>query len=583
MSTTASTESEDDQGSGPESPPNPSNEYECSHPGCARSFKAPGDLSRHVKQVHEKHADKKSRPDKSHKCAFPGCDYTSATARGIRNHFTKSHVAKNFQCTICPKKFADDPNRIRHEKQHKANPHMCSMCHSLFKSSDDLEKHVDKKHGMGERNKDYACDYPNCGKRFESIMALRNHKHKHKEEKAFKCDLCGFPFGTEYLLQRHMKEHKLGDDAFECRKCKRRFMTEEQRDEHEKEHDQPHKCTWCTQAFSTAELLAIHKGQKHEKKQKCPTCHKAFWFPSWLAEHMKSHDVDKTYSTAARERAKEKLEKLWHVLQSIPSSSSHSTPTTVEQVIIGKNLQRWHVAQMTEPLANMVQSSSTSAADSLRALLQEPRRREITLRLELDEDTNRALTMHLAESCLDTDHYANDSNYREAIEYNLNVEGFQLNENTAVIVGTYVRSLLERYPTTPTQLSVSTLRWLLFAARVLALPDLSSLQIHLQSPVLRNLVQADGHKLFCNFTVHGFDKMKAVHWTRTFGVAVGAVARDVSIEIQHESSFAWVKEIEDDPITGHRYQKIELFSSPTYGYEACSRLSRLHRLSVQLC
>lgn len=59
---------------------------------------------------------------------------------------------------------------------------------------------------IGERP--FACDHPNCNKRFTRNEELTRHKKIHSGDKPFPCEVCGKRFGRKDHLKKHIRTHE---------------------------------------------------------------------------------------------------------------------------------------------------------------------------------------------------------------------------------------------------------------------------------------------------------------------------------------------------------------------------------------
>ena len=76
------------------------------------------------------------------------------------------------------------------------NPIKCDMCKKMFKSSDNLQTHIEKK---GTKDKFYKGDKCN------STFARKSEVLPHINETNKKCNICERKFTNTTVLQTHMK------------------------------------------------------------------------------------------------------------------------------------------------------------------------------------------------------------------------------------------------------------------------------------------------------------------------------------------------------------------------------------------
>ena len=89
--------------------------------------------------------------------------------------------------------------------------HNCNACNKNFRTSNDLERHIDAKHTESK------CIY--CNKKFSSERELTNHHTRCVDEglRASKCNNCQKVFNT-FAMRRH-KEHCHEKQMFDCPEC----------------------------------------------------------------------------------------------------------------------------------------------------------------------------------------------------------------------------------------------------------------------------------------------------------------------------------------------------------------------------
>ncbi|CAL8076849.1 unnamed protein product [Calicophoron daubneyi] len=83
--------------------------------------------------------------------------------------------------------------------------------------------------------KAFACQFPNCIKRFARIDELKRHQRTHSDVKQFVCDICSKGFTRSDHLMTHRRTHT-GERPYPCTYCERRFARSDERNRHMKVH-----------------------------------------------------------------------------------------------------------------------------------------------------------------------------------------------------------------------------------------------------------------------------------------------------------------------------------------------------------
>ncbi|XP_033121893.1 zinc finger protein 436-like [Anneissia japonica] len=130
---------------------------------CNKSFKTKGNLTSHIRQVHQK--------QKMHACTVCGVKFAKMSTR--KRHEATHTDVKPYQCEICGKNFREKGHLKRQVEWHKGEQkNQCDVCGRLFSFKDNMLKH--RRIHTGETP--YSCDL--CNQSFSYIEQLNKHKKK---------------------------------------------------------------------------------------------------------------------------------------------------------------------------------------------------------------------------------------------------------------------------------------------------------------------------------------------------------------------------------------------------------------------
>ncbi|XP_060714434.1 zinc finger protein 646 [Tachysurus vachellii] len=245
------------------------------------------------------------------------CGRSYRHAGSLVNH-KNSHKTGEYYCAVCNNTYSNQLAMKNHLRIHfSIKKHCCQDCGKAFRGNKQLLNHTCKQNcknaalkgkGRGRRRaKELACK--NCKLVFPSALLLAGHTcstepdpkstpavsdHNHngatsvvKEERPFKCNICGRSYRHAGSLLNHKNTHKTGH--FTCSFCAKPFSNPMALRNHTRIHTQKKKyvCTTCGKAFRLSSILYNHqkihaRGVIHYS---CHICGKRFQGKSGLKRH----------------------------------------------------------------------------------------------------------------------------------------------------------------------------------------------------------------------------------------------------------------------------------------------------------
>lgn len=277
---------------------------------CGKRCYTPGNLISHV-AVH-------SDPDK-YRCQICGKqnDQQVALAKHMRIHRPEMEEKLPVRCRICPRRFATEKKRDRHEKHHNRKPMekpprivgrdeevlefykriYCEICDQQrmvndnlpdveYENLQDLKKHMREVHNDKGYLKCHMCD-KKCNIR--SVLLI--HKDFHLNPDKYRCDICGNVYQN---LQKHKEgSHATpGEASYCCEHCGKALTSEKSLKSHvERKHAVKDTiCDICQKPFSKS-MLEGHKRVVHEMASyMCTHCPRMFRSKFSLNRHQEEHE-----------------------------------------------------------------------------------------------------------------------------------------------------------------------------------------------------------------------------------------------------------------------------------------------------
>lgn len=264
------------------------------------------------------------------KCPEPECDFSARRLTALQRHrlvhlqagdTSKTNAMEQcnpslcrpsaFECFECHKRFKAKRICVSHIRNHRkpldpSRALQCDRCPAKFHMRHLYHEHRRAQHGIRRNYKHTkhgdsrvkACD--TCSEQFIDLSAYKKHIRLHKKEKndrPFKCHVCGFEFMERGNLNRHLARHT-GSREFTCKYCNKSFAKEYAR-EHTRTHtgEKRHQCSQCGMQFISGGSLKRHMiSHSGEKRYKCHLCPKSYARSDKLLAHKRGHTGEFIYN-----------------------------------------------------------------------------------------------------------------------------------------------------------------------------------------------------------------------------------------------------------------------------------------------
>ena len=143
-----------------------------------------------------------------------------------------------------------------------------------------------------------------CSKELSTTQKLKSHIWSvHFHSAAYKCSICGKPFGDPYVLPLHKRVHVDVARKHVCAHCRNAYLSKSKLNEHEKKHVTGCvTCHHCNKSLVEKKSLVDHlksckkvpgynqRSEEELKLFKCPECYRCYVHKKdMLKHHQKFH------------------------------------------------------------------------------------------------------------------------------------------------------------------------------------------------------------------------------------------------------------------------------------------------------
>ena len=241
-------------------------------------------------------------------CDHEGCNFRTPKKNRLTKHKWTHITDKQFQCSICEKRFPSDSYRrghIRRVHETSVTQLVCGIdgCEKTCKNELAMKGHRYRCHLYEQK---YVCDLPGCLFKTSSKTALEYHLKSHSDERPYKCsvDGCDKAFKILSQMEQHVKQVHFTGSRIKCSHegCQQYFKSKRDIKMHaNKVHSTDClPCLWpgCDYTARYERQLKDHSVvHSDDFKFHCdwPQCGKAFKRRGALADHMRIHTNDRKF------------------------------------------------------------------------------------------------------------------------------------------------------------------------------------------------------------------------------------------------------------------------------------------------
>ncbi|EDV96497.1 GH16275 [Drosophila grimshawi] len=207
-----------------------------------------------------------------------------------------------YKCDMCAAQFLNEQRLLSHKRRHGKSLFPCPEpgCDRGYSHKHTLTLHMRKCHKLGKEHKSYVCEF--CGKLFDTISLLNTHRFTHKDKLAqpFACEdpNCERRFSTKQLLKIHMMRHA-GIKNYTCSYCGVQKTTRTELKIHLNYHtlERTYACHLCSTVCYSSSNLNKHIRTIHERARNylCRYCERAFIQPETRNQHELIHTGEKPH------------------------------------------------------------------------------------------------------------------------------------------------------------------------------------------------------------------------------------------------------------------------------------------------
>ncbi|XP_021695706.1 zinc finger protein 62 [Aedes aegypti] len=239
-------------------------------PYCDKDFKKTKIVTGHIECCHEPIV----------------CDVCGITSHGTteaRDHKTKIHAQKLFECVHCPKKLQSKTFYIVHLTKHlNDRKFSCQTCGHRYNTLDNLISHSSNFHKVENAWVKVHSTFKDCylqdpelafkhGLQKDNIALITDERHdpatSNTSKTALKCSHCTRVFYANWKLNAHFSE------------CHREVQ-----------------CDICGESFAGKVQARYHRKKSHTDPQlQCPHCEDKFHLKVQLTRHLTKHVQDRNF------------------------------------------------------------------------------------------------------------------------------------------------------------------------------------------------------------------------------------------------------------------------------------------------